>query len=168
MSAMHMAAAAAAAAQHSSACVQQSPVPSKRDPAVLMQPARLAALQPSRLSASRALMVRAIRERWAIERLGWNIDAQSRGTALYRITTPGGIFDFPVYSFEYKSEGRTGRIIGRAWDMMAALIEGPATSAEIEQTGIELPKLYQGRATPRTLIWCRANRSSPRSHRSAT
>jgi len=161
MSAMQMAArGAAAGAQHSNAPVRSSSLPLKRDPGLLMQPARLAALQPSRLSASRMLMVRAIRERWAIERLGWNIDAKSRGTALYRITTPDGIFDFPVYSFEYKSEGRTGRIIGRAWDMMGALMEGPATSAEIEQTGRELPKLYQGRATPRTLIWCRANRSS--------
>ena len=161
MSAMQIAAGAAAAAtHHSSADARPSGVPVKRDPALLMQPERLAALQPSRLSASRALMVRAIRERWAIERLDWSIDAKSRGTALYRITTPGAIFDFPVYSFEYRSEGRTGRIIGRAWDMMGALIEGPASDAEIEQTGRELPKLYQGRATPRTLIWCRANRSS--------
>ena len=161
MKAMQMAAnEGGVARQHSDARARHSEVPSKRDPALLMQPARLAALQPSRLSASRALMVRAIREHWAIERLDWNIDAKSRGTALYRITTPGGMLDFPVYSFEYKSEGRTGRIIGRAWDMMGALIEGPATTAEIEQTGQELPKLYQGRATPRTLIWCRANRSS--------
>jgi len=135
-----------------------APVP--RDPRLLMQPARLAALQPSRLSASRALMVRAIRERWSIELIGWDIDAKSKGTALYRITTPGGIFDFPVYSFEYRSEGRTGRIIGRTWDMMGALLEGPATPDEITQTGRELPKLYRGRATPRTLVWCRANRSS--------
>src|SRR5205085_12301139 len=94
VSAMQMAAdGAATAAQQSIARASHSAVPSKRDPALLMQPARLAALQPSRLSASRALMVRAIRERWAIERLDWNIDAKSRGTALYRITTPGGIFD---------------------------------------------------------------------------
>jgi hypothetical protein len=134
--------------------------PTPRDPRILMQPERLAALQPSRLSASRALLVRAIRERWAITRLEWRIDAKSHGTALYRIETPGGVFDFPVYSFEYRSEGRTGRIIGRAWDMMGALLEGPATPLEIEQTGRELPKLYRGRATPRTLVWCRANRSS--------
>jgi hypothetical protein len=161
MSATHATAnAAATATQHANADAGRTAKPSKRAPAMLMQPARLAALQPSRLSASRALMVRAIRERWAIDRLRWDIDANSRGTALYRITTPGGIFDFSLFSFEYRSEGRTGRIIGRAWDMMGALIEGPASEAEIEQSGRELPKLYQGRATPRTLIWCRANRSS--------
>lgn len=134
--------------------------PVLRDPAFVMRPERLAALQPSRLSASRALMIRAIRERWSVTRLDWRIDAQSRGTALYRIDTPGGTFDFPVYSFEYRKEGRTGRIIGRSWDMMGALLEGPASADDIEATGRELPKLYRGRATPRTLVWCRSNRSS--------
>jgi len=125
-----------------------------------MQPQWLATLQPSRLSASRALMVRAIRERWAIRRLEWNIDAQSRGTALYRIETPRAVFDFPVYSFEYRAEGRTGRIIGRTWDMMAALIDGEASAADMRATANEIPKLYGGRATPNTLVWCRSNRSS--------
>jgi len=165
MSALQARAAAAATADSpasASAPYPRDPAarPRPRDPSVLMQPARLAALQPSRLSASRALMVRAIRERWKIELHDWSIDQASRGTALYRITTPGGIFDFPVYSFEYRSEGRTGRIIGRTWDMMGALIEGPTTREEIEHTGRELPKLYRGRATSRTLVWCRANRSS--------
>jgi len=105
MSALQARAAAAAAADSpasASAPYPRDPAarPRPRDASVLMQPARLAALQPSRLSASRALMVRAIRERWKIELHDWSIDQASRGTALYRITTPGGIFDFPVYSFE--------------------------------------------------------------------
>ncbi|HZQ62534.1 MAG TPA: hypothetical protein VFC24_14355 [Casimicrobiaceae bacterium] len=140
--------------------LQPGPAPAPRAPELLMQPQQLAALQPSRLSASRALMVRAIRERWSIRRLQWSIDEKSRGTALYRIETPDRVFDFPVYSFEYRPEGRTGRIIGRAWDMMAALIDGPATPQDIAWTAQELPKLYHGRATANTLVWCRSNRSS--------
>ena len=131
-----------------------------RTPAAIMAAASLAAMQPCRISASRALMVRAVQERWKISRLSFDIDAKAKGSAFYRIETPGWVFDFPVYSFEFSPKGRTGRIIGRSWDMMAALVEGPMSAADIAATGTELPKLYEGRATPGTLIWCRSNRSS--------
>jgi len=134
--------------------------PRAREPRDLMRVKTLAALQPCRLSASRALMVRAIRERWKIARLAFDLDANARGSAFYRIETPKRTFDFPVYSFEFSPKGRTGRIIGRSWDMMAALVEGPMSTADIMSTRNELPKLYEGRATPGTLIWCRSNRSS--------
>jgi hypothetical protein len=142
------------------ASVMSDALPRPRDPKALMPAARLAALQPSRVSASRALMARAIRERWTITRLAFDLDASAKGNALYRIETPGWVFDFPVYSFAFSPKGRTGRIIGRSWDMMAALVEGPMSEADVATTRAELPKLYEGRATPGTLIWCRSNRSS--------
>lgn len=144
-------------AVHSSA---PSRPPQPRSPAVLMRPERLAALQPSRLSLTRAFMRRAIEERWDFKQLAFDIDARSRGTALYRIDANGATFDFPLTSFEYREEGRTGRIIGRAWDMMGGLIDGAASPEQIAQTRRELPKLYEGRATADTLTWARANRSS--------
>lgn len=144
----------------SEAPLRQQPAPAPRTPDVLMRPSRLAALQPCRVSASRALMVRALRERWRITRLRFDVDDRARGQAFYRIETPGWVFDFPIFSFEFSPAGRTGRIIGRSWDMMAALVEGPMSAADITRTREELPKLYSGRATPGTLIWCRSNRSS--------
>lgn len=138
----------------------QQSVPAPRPPDVLMRADQLAALQPCRLSASRALLIRASRERWRITRLRFDIDERARGEAFYRIETPGRTFDFPVFSFEFSPVGRTGRIIGRSWDMMAALVEGPMSARDVERTREELPKLYSGRATPGTLIWCRSNRSS--------
>jgi hypothetical protein len=134
--------------------------PQLRDPAMLLQSPALAVLQPCRISVSRALMVRAIRERWRISRLKFDIDADAKGAAFYRIEARGWTFDFPVFSFPFSPKGRTGRIIGRSWDMMAALVEGPMSETDIAATQAELPKLYEGRATPRTLIWCRSNRSS--------
>lgn len=125
-----------------------------------MKPNRLSVLQTSRLSATRLLMSMAIREKWRIERLQWDIDDRARGTALYRINTKTMPFDFIVHSFEPKQEGRMGRIIGRAWDMMAALIEGPVPADDIRITREEIHKLYAGRATPGTLIWARSNRSA--------
>lgn len=137
----------------------QEPEPRFRAAEVLLRPSRLAVLQSSRLSATRLLMAKLIRERWRIELLRWQIDERARGTALYRIHSPTMPFDFIVHSFEPKKEGRMGRIIGRAWDMMAALVEGPVSAEDVRITGEEIHKLYAGRATPGTLIWCRSNRS---------
>jgi hypothetical protein len=130
-----------------------------RSPSDMMKPERLAAIQPSRISASRALMGRAIRGRWQILCKRFDIDEKGNGVAEYRIEIGGWRFSFPVYSFEPSPHGRTGRIIGRAWDMMGALVEGDMSKTDFETTRTELPKLYEGRATPGTLIWCRSNRS---------
>jgi hypothetical protein len=124
-----------------------------------MQPQRLAAIQPSRVSSARSFIARASRRRWRIKREGFAIDDRGRGTACYSIDAEGWRFSFPILSFEPSSRERTGRIIGRAWDMMGALIEGPITPAGMEELHRELPKLYEGRATPQTLTWARSNRS---------
>lgn len=129
------------------------------DPEAFMRPERLATLPPTRLSASRALVNRMSRERWRIEIVRFDIDDRARGDALYRVHAPGRTFDFMVFSFEPKLEGRTGRIIGTDWDMMGALVEGEAGEAETRATRAEFPKLYAGRATPGSLVWCRSNRS---------
>src|SRR5665213_1790340 len=133
--------------------------PQMRSADFLMRPERLSLVQTSRVSATRLLMAKAIRERWTIEKRDWQIDDRARGTALYRIEAPTMPFDFIVHSSEPKMGGRMGRIIGRAWDMMAALVEGPTSAADIRITGDEIHKLYAGRATPGTLIWARSNRS---------
>jgi hypothetical protein len=135
----------------------QAPAP--RDPDFLMRPERLAAMQPSRISASRALVAQALREKWLVTRKKFDIDADSAGTAIYEIVMPGGTFSFLVYSNTPQRAGRTGRIIGRVWDMTGALVEGIADHDVVETTRRELPKLYAGRATPGTLVWCRSNRS---------
>src|SRR5690242_3621507 len=68
--------------------------PRARHPDVLMRPERLAALQPSRLSMTRRFMRQAVDERWDIQRLAFDIDGQSRGTAHYRIDANGMPLDF--------------------------------------------------------------------------
>jgi len=134
--------------------------PRARPAHLLMTPHRMSMMAASRLSTTRLLMAKAIRERWKFEQLRWDIDDRARGTALYRIDTGVMVLDFIVHSFEPKNEGRNGRIIGGVWDMMAALVEGPVSEADIQATGEEIKKLYAGRATPGTLVWARSNRSS--------
>lgn len=125
----------------------------------VMQPESLSAIQPCRLSGTRALMNRMIRERWDIRVERFDVDANAEGTIVYSIRTPSREFSFIGFSRPPSRTARTGRIIGRAWDMMGTLNEGPASEADIESAREELPKLYSGRATPNALIWCRSNRS---------
>ncbi|MDI6025637.1 hypothetical protein QBK99_05390 [Corticibacterium sp. UT-5YL-CI-8] len=130
-----------------------------RDPMILMQPERLAAMQPTRVSASRALVARAAKQRWTIRKKIFEADEQGAGRMVYRIDADGYILSFVAHSFVPESKGRTGRIIGTAWDMMGSLIEGDVNERDIELIAQEMPLLYHGRAAPRTLIWCRSNRS---------
>ena len=118
--------------------------PQPRAPEFVMRPERLGAMQPSRLSLSRALVLKALHEHWRVETRRFDIDAEARGTAVYEIVTPGRSFTFCAFSVPPQRTGRTGRIIGRAWDMQGALIEGAPDEATIEATRTELPKLYQG------------------------
>ncbi len=133
--------------------------PRPRPASDLMRPERLAALQPSRISITRSLMNRMLRERWDIRKARFDVDADANGTVVYSIKTPTQEFSFIAFSFPPSRTARTGRIIGRAWDMMGTLNEGPASDADIELARRELPKLYRGRATAKALVWARANRS---------
>ncbi|MDN5788204.1 hypothetical protein [Pseudorhodobacter sp.] len=133
--------------------------PGLRDWRAMMQPERLAAIQPSRFSGARAFMAKMIRERWDINIQRFDVNANAEGTAVYSIKSPTQEFSFIAFSYAPSREGRTGRIIGRAWDMKGTLNEGPATEADITHAREQLPLLYRGRATPNALIWCRSNRS---------
>lgn len=125
----------------------------------LMTPEALARLQPTRISFTRALVNRMIREAWRIERTEWVMDDRGNGRAQYRVRTATHTFSFVITSNEPSMEARSSRIIGGAWDMLGALIDGDATDDQVEVTRREIPKLYAGRAAPDTLVWCRANRS---------
>jgi hypothetical protein len=134
------------------------PVP-LRTAAEVMAPEALARLQPTRLSFSRALVNRMAREAWQVERTEWVMDARGNGRAQYRVRTGTHTFSFVIISNEPTMEARSSRIIGGAWDMLGALIDGDATEEQVEVTRREIPKLYSGRAAADTLVWCRANRS---------
>lgn len=127
--------------------MNMSPPIAARSPSSLMVPERLSAIQPSRVSASRSFLARASRHRWRISRQFFSIDDRARGTASYAIEAEGWRLTFPILSFEPTVRERTGRIIGRAWDMMGALIEGPVSTAGMDELQREMPKLYEGRAT---------------------
>ncbi|WP_210604492.1 hypothetical protein [Brevibacterium oceani] len=129
------------------------------DPHTVMDPRNLGAMQPTRLSASRSFMAKMIREKWTIERELFELDARGNGQIRYAVTTPGGPLTFIAFLQEPQGNNRTGRIIGTSWDMIGALLDGVATAEQVRATREEIPRLYEGRATPNTLVWFRSNQS---------
>lgn len=128
-------------------------------PETMMDPRALGSLQPTRLSASRSLIGKMIREGWTIQREMLELDAQGNGRARYSITTPQGPLTFLAYLREPAGGNRTSRIIGTSWDMVGSLIDGHATENQVRSTEEEIHKLYEGRAPRGTLLWFRSNQS---------
>ena len=126
---------------------------------IVMNPRRLGALQPGRLSAARSLYAKMIREHWRIELVSADIDRVGSGRVLYRIEADGHVMYVVAFSEEPQMVDRSPRIIGSSWDIVGALIDGEVSDAELEDTRTAIPRLYAGRATPETLVWFRANRS---------
>ena len=60
-----------------------------RSATLIMRPERLAALQPSRISATRAFIKQLIEERWSFNKISFDIKADGAGEALYQIEAPG-------------------------------------------------------------------------------
>jgi hypothetical protein len=129
------------------------------DPRRVMDPRRLGALQPSRLSASRAFINTMIREGWTIEQDHLQLDVRGNGRVRYSVKTPQGSLTFLGWLNEPAAGNRTGRIVGTSWDMIGALIDGVATDEQVETTEREIHKLYEGRAPAGTLVWFRSNQS---------
>ncbi|MFJ8748043.1 hypothetical protein ACIREO_01670 [Streptomyces sp. NPDC102441] len=139
---------------------QPSPAgPAGRPAAEIMTSAALSSLQAGRLSSARSLVNRMLRENWRVERRSLTVGADGSGEAVYRIHTADRVMDFVAFAFPPSSQERTLRIFDLGWDMMGALLDGPATAEDVEHTRNEMPRLYHGRATGHTLTWCRANRS---------
>ncbi|WP_299541178.1 hypothetical protein [uncultured Streptomyces sp.] len=130
-----------------------------RPAAEIMTPSALSSLQAGRLSSARSLVNRMLREGWRVERRSLTVEADGSGEAVYRIHTADRVMDFVAFAFPPSSQERTLRIFDLGWDMMGALMDGPATAEDVEHTRNEMPRLYHGRATGHTLTWCRANRS---------
>ncbi|MFJ6850037.1 hypothetical protein ACIQM3_05750 [Streptomyces sp. NPDC091271] len=133
--------------------------PAGRPAAEIMTSTALSSLQAGRLSSARSLVNRMLREDWRVERRSLTVEADGSGEAVYRIHAADRVMDFVAFAFPPSSQERTLRIFDLGWDMMGALLDGPATAEDVEHTRNEMPRLYHGRATGHTLTWCRANRS---------
>ena len=139
---------------------EESPGLPLRPAAEIMTPEGMSALKASRLSFLRYVIRRMARERWKIAPTRFELDAEGRGTVVYRLETPERPIHFVVYSDNLPEERRTDRIIENHYDGEAFLCVGDPTEARIEAQRGEFADFLLGRADIGTIGWTRVNRSS--------
>lgn len=130
-----------------------------RAPDELMSAANLGCVKAYRLSFTRTLIRRMVRERWRIHRTRFDIDAQGIGTAVYRVEANRHILNFLVFSDDVPSEARTGRLSETRFDGFGVLCHGELTPERIAREKAELPKRSLGRTDADSLGWTLASRS---------
>ncbi len=137
-----------------------APAAALRPPDEVMRLARMGASFPTRLSLMRILVRRMARERWSLDRVARDYDAEGAGTAVWRISTPGGVLSFVAFSSPLRPEERTDRVIAEKWDMTAALCRGAVSPEDVARLRENAPRQEAGRYSSRDLVLTRANRSA--------
>ncbi|MDN6331104.1 MAG: hypothetical protein L0J58_00975 [Micrococcaceae bacterium] len=134
------------------------PSPSELRPArEVMDPADMGGARATRHSFIRTMIRRATARGWKIKRTHFDIDADGCGDAVYRIRAESMTFSFVIFS--QKTGEHTDRVIAKAWDITAALVEGTVDEERLARLRTQVPLQERGRAEPGSIIWTRANRS---------
>jgi hypothetical protein len=130
-----------------------------RPPDVVMRLKRMGAAHPTRLSFLRALIRRAEREGWRVERARFEIDEDGFGRAVHAVKTLSRTYSLVAFSTPLDSARRTDRVIAEAWDTSFVLYDGLPDEAELERLQANVPLQEAGRFTRRELVLARANKS---------
>jgi hypothetical protein len=125
----------------------------------VMQLDRLGSMFASRLSFARSLVRKMIKERWQISNTVFDLNDQGHGTAIYRITTPQGLYHCVIFCRELRAEQRSDRVIAEAWDATFAIVEGDVEAELLQNMADNVPLQEAGRLSSRVLVLSRANKS---------
>jgi hypothetical protein len=137
-----------------------SPPPGALRPAsAVMSVCRAGAAVASALAFSRSAMREIVRDRWAIDKLRFDLDDQGRGEILYRFTHGRWVFHFFLVSTRLPEEQKMDRNWAQSWDAMGVLCQGEWTAGREALLRVEVPKQRAGYADYDTLVYARGNRS---------
>lgn len=131
-----------------------------RPAAVVLSSADMGGAWATRHSFARTMVRRASTRGWQVTKERLDFDAQARGRAVYRIDAEGHVFHFIAFSQTIEEDERTDRVIAKAWDITAALVEGELTTEREEALSRNVPLQEKGRPGPDAVILTRANRSA--------
>ena len=130
-----------------------------RPPDTVMRLARLGSLHQTRLSFTRALIRRMVREGWRLTRTRFDIGPDETGEACYRLDTPQGHYTFVVFAENLDPDQRSDRVIAERWDYTFALVEGTPDAAEMARLRANVPKQEAGRMCSHDVVLSRGNKS---------
>ena len=125
----------------------------------VMQLDRLGSLHASRISFIRTVVRKIMEEGWRVENRRFDIDRDGYGTAIYRITTPGYVYEFVLFSQYLDPSQRSDRVIANAWDCAFALCIGEVDEDRLETLRENIPRQEAGRCDANVIVLSRANRS---------
>lgn len=123
----------------------------------VMDPADMGGARATRHSFVRTMIRRATAKGWKIKRTRFDIDPGGCGAAVYRVRAESMTFSFVIFSQQIREH--TDRVIAKAWDITAALVEGTVDEERLARLQSQVPLQERGRAEPGSIIWTRANRS---------
>lgn len=92
------------------------------------------------------------------------MDELGQGEAVYEIKT-GGVdttdqtLTFVAFTQVIAEEQHTDRVVGEAWEITGALVDGPVDPALMEELRTNVPQQERGRLGPNVLVLTRGNRS---------
>ena len=126
----------------------------------VMSPEHAAVSVANALSFPRATMREMLRDRYRIEKLRFELDAQGRGEVLYRIVAGDWTFHFFLVADLLPEEAKTDRNFAQGWDAMGVLCQGDWTPEREALLRREVPRQRAGYADYDTLMYARGNRSA--------
>ena len=89
----------------------------------------------------------------------FDLNDQGHGTAIYRITTPQGLYHCVIFCRELRADQRSDRVIAEAWDVTFAIVEGDVEAELLQHMADNVPLQEAGRLSSRVLVLSRANKS---------
>ncbi len=125
-----------------------------------LSPEALGVARANRHSFARSFVRAAARHRWSVTTELFDIDADGRGEAVYRVDVGACVLDFVVFSRVLDESQRTDRVIAEAWDATVSLCQGPVDAGRRNAMRANVTVQEAGRADPGTLVWGRGNRSA--------
>ena len=114
---------------------------------------------PSRLSFSRSMLRKMLKENWIIKKSKFDLDKNGYGSAIYEISTPKEIYSLVCFSRFLDNKERSDRVIADKWDTAYTLHIGKINSKTLKRLEKNVPLQESGRNSPNELILSRANKS---------
>ncbi len=129
-----------------------------------MQPTSLGAARLTKHSFSRSMLRQASRKGWKGRRVAFEMDPLGQGEVVYEINTGetktgGQVLTFVGFTQVIDESQHTDRVIGGAWEITGALVDGPVDAALMEELRANVPSQERGRFGANVLVLTRGNRS---------
>jgi hypothetical protein len=133
--------------------------PPLRAPDEVMIPERVGAFHQSRISFTRSIVRKMMREQWRIESQVFELDHEGYGTVVYAIHTPHEHYSLVIFSHYLDPAQRSDRVIAEKWDIACVLCEGAVTPERLETLRTNVPRQETGRNCCQDIVLSRANKS---------